>query len=355
MDFSRIGSDCKQGVIGAYGVFTNVCGAIADGRNVVWIFQKSFQAGVHFIKLANHIQGTNYLPKFSKTALSAVGMHDFHLIFREGRGWFKPINCNNIDAQAVLVSLKEKLREQLLTKGYLGDQVDEFARLMLENQLSSMRDNDDVYSSTEVFLQALQNRMTEMYDIVLEQMPPIDVLADGTYLNISFADRQNLDLSRVEVALIPAKSLSQLIHANWLAVNILCVGSYFQNWNVLDTARHANSIGRFKVTSWVKDYTLEAWLRGAVTVGFALTLVKASIDLGKNWSNEVERRRAAREVAASLFEVIYQGAGFLNYTQVTSFGPAFIYLAAIAAKSCGICCIIADSRDKRRFLTAPAA
>jgi hypothetical protein len=314
---------------------------VKEMRDTPLAFQKTFQTAYAAIQLGNLYFNTNHLSKFSSVA-EAVNMHDFYLIFKVPRDYFFPINAESIDAPAVLASLKVELARQL--PGNTEDAIHEFAQTMLRKQLESMTKENDVYRSKEHFLNALQNRVKEA---------TATTRADGTLILVR-GNRNILDLSDVAVPLEPTTTLDRLIYWNWGFANVLCVGSYLKAWHLLDTAKYAASLGQNSASRWVKNQCLDTWLRGAVCLGFGMTLVEAANKLRNPQLIGEERSKTKRDLLVATCEVAYQGLGLAKHMKVLTFFPGDIHVFALITKGIGLCCLVKNSNYRHNYFPSPA-
>ncbi len=311
-----------------------------EARNNTDVFQKTCQVAFATIQFTNWYKDSNSLSKFS-FVLSTANMHDFYLIFKEPRQYFFPITADSINAPAVLNDLVAKLTPQL--PGASAEAIRTFAQSQLEAQLKAMASNQDAYRSVEEFKAVLQARIRS---------------AEFAAHNVAA-----VSLTDLEVAVVSKSLIERITSMNWIFVDIGCVGLYFQGWNLLDTEKLANSVGQCKVFGWSLNQSrafnwsvaqsLEAWVRGAVCFGYTLKLYQASRNLLTQRLTPEAKKRELWDVATSTFELIYNGAGYLNKIGALRVSPGFIFLAAIAAKGLGIVSIL--YKPEVKYFPAAAA
>lgn len=322
---------------------------LKDMRNDPLAFQKTFQVAYAAIQLGNMHYKTDYLGKFSSVA-QAVSMHDFYLIVKEPRDYLFQVNADRIDAPAVLASLETELARQLpQLPGNTPEAIHDFAKTMLQRQLESMANNKDAYRLKEHFLEALQNRVREV-----GENPHTETL--NGYVIPVIGNRANLDLSAVVVDLVPKSKLDRLIHWNWGAVNLLCVTSFFQSWNWLDLSKYAARLGQSPASNWVRNQSLETWLRGGVCTGFLMTFCREAYKLTRtSQPTEAEKCKTKRDALVAFCEVAYQGLGLFNHMKILPVGAGIIHLAAFITKAIGIWVLVENSKFKPNYFRNPAA
>lgn len=329
----------------------NKLNVLKNARNNTDVFQKTCQVAFAAIQFTNWYKDTNYLSKFT-FVLSTVNMHDFYLIFKEPRQYFFPVTADSIDASAVLNDLVAKMTQQLPV-GTPEAAIRTFAQRQLRLQLEVMASNQDAYRSVDEFKEVLQSRIRTAVDFR-------ETTEDGAVEIYNVAAITLVDLT---VPVVPTSLIERITNKNWLFVDIGCVALYFQGWNLLDTEKLANSVGKCQVLGWTLNQnraynwavaqSLEAWVRGAVCTGYALKLYQASRHLLTEQLTEDAKTRERWDVITSTFELIYNGAGYLNKIGALRVSPGFIFLAAIAAKGLGIMSIM--SKPKVNYLPAAAA
>ncbi|MBA2369738.1 MAG: hypothetical protein H0V82_12040 [Candidatus Protochlamydia sp.] len=313
---------------------------IKEMRDTPLAFQKTFQTAYAAIQLSNLYFNTNYLGKFSSVA-QAVNMHDFYLIFKVPRDFFFPVNADSIDASAVLASLKIELAHQL--PGNTEAAIHEFAQTLLKRHLESMLKENDAYRSKEHFLDALQNRARQ---------PSAAVRSDQSI--IVRGDRTQLNLRGVAVIPVPTPMLSRLIYWNWGFANVLCVGSFFKSWGLLDTAKYAAQLGQNNVGNWVRSQCLDTWLRGIVCLGFGMTVVETANKLRNPQLISSEKHKIQRDLLVATSELAYQSLGLVQYMKGVTFFPGDIHLLAFITKGIGLCCLVKNSKYTHNYFPSPA-
>jgi len=135
-----------------------------------------------------------------------------------------------------------------------------------------------------------------------------------------------------------------------------CIGLFFQEWKLLDTAKWAERIGHVQGFHWIKSLSFETLVIGLVCTGFTLKLYEAVRKLYDEALTKEERDQARWNIVTSAAEITFYGAIYMNRIGQSAIQPSTIHWLAIFAKSLGLICIA--SRPARRFFepkVAPAA
>ncbi|WP_042281430.1 hypothetical protein [Candidatus Protochlamydia sp. R18] len=306
---------------------------LKEYRNNPEIFQKTAQIAIGIIQYHNWHHGTVVYPKLERT-LSTANMHDFYQIFKDPYDSLYPIKAESIDAPQALENIVNRLSE--IYPGVERAVLKTTVMRHLQDQLKSMAKNGDAYASTEDFALALQNRLQD----------PIADLTSSSTLNV-------VDLTDVQIPVVHQTLVDKIVHVTGLLINMGCVGLYTSAWNLVDTGAWAMRIGQNSGFSWVKYQSLETWVRGGVTFAFGAKLFEATRKLLDEKLTPTARRNAKIDAISSLFEFVYQGAGYLDRRNILKFSPGFIYAGAIITKGVGIACVLA--RPKPNYFETTAA
>jgi hypothetical protein len=291
---------------------------LKDYRNNPEIFQKIFQIIVESIQLYNWHHQVVAFPKLVKT-LSTANLHDFYQIIKEPREFLCPIKADVINAPQLLENVVAKLaaaypiHDQQALRALAKNQID--------LQLKIMAANDDAYHSTQDFALVLERGLKKAFQ---------------PYMG---ADANRIDLSDLDVPTFAPTLVDRIVNLTWTFVNFGCVGLYASGWNLLDTGMWAHRIGQHKGFNWIKNQSLETWVRGAVCLAFSAKLFEATRKLSDERLSPNARTNAKLDAISALFEVVYQGAGYINHRAILNISPGFIHSAAIFAKGVGLVCI----------------
>lgn len=152
-------------------------------------------------------------------------------------------------------------------------------------------------------------------------------------------------------------SLLEIINkVNWLMVDVGCVTSFFRDWDFLNTAKIAASIGKYRGCGWVSACHLDTCVIGFVCSGYMLNAVKAKSDLRRVDSSRLtlEQKSQLKKALKWDWIVNMQESALnvlilLNRLGVITTGNTHINLITIAVKSLGILALF--MRPKINVLT----
>lgn len=304
-------------------------------RNNTDFFEKIGQVAYAAIQLVMmHFPGTQYLSRLS-FAFSTVLMHDFYSFLKQPTKWFYPLNLSRIDQNAALTDLTTTLQEQLDPTGAHGDVVQRLARAHLEYRFQVMGENNDTYRSVDEFKEVLQKQIRETKNkVILEKIAPATIPATFNLEAVS--------LTKFHMTLTHVPLLERLGNLTWILVDVGTVGYFFQKWNLLDTAKWGERIGKVPGFQWVPSNSFDTWVIGGVCTGFGLKLVEAVRKLyDEAEAMTTEQKRQARwDVVTSIAEGIFYGAIFMNRIGQCAIKDSNIQWLAIIAKSLGLLSII---------------
>lgn len=284
---------------GALNIVFNAFASCKKLRNNPEFFQKVCQVACAALELKN--PETKSLSKFA-FALYTINAHDCLEFIQKPARWVL-INADAIDAGLLLERLIE-------ITGLNADDLEG----CLEAQLKSMYDNND-YFSEEEFKTCLRNWIENNAE---------HILPDGVFNNLE----------------IPYRSVSHLkkfIEAMWVIVNIECLALCLDGWNLVSLAKHANTIGQYRVFQWVANQQLLTWGAGFTALIFALQVGEAFQRLR---NDPLNKKQAFGDMVTSLVESIYYGALCINRINKSLIGDKTILWLAIIAKSSGLIWIV---------------
>lgn len=309
-------------------------------RNNTDFFEKVGQVAFAALQLVMMIPGYTYLSRLS-FSLSTVVMHDFYNFFKQPAKWMYPCTSDKIIEFETLTSLTAALQQQLDPAGTHGNAVADLAKKQLEFRLKTMLEKGDAYASEDVFKDVLQRQIRETNPVI----------------NPSPFNLKDVDLKDFKVSLRNVSFIERLSSWVWIAVDVGTIGYFFQKWQLLDTAKWAERIGKVPGFQWVPTNSFDTWVVGGICTGFGLKLVEASRKLFDEKMTGQERRQAKCDVITSIFESIYWGSMFMSRIGQCIIKDATLQWLAIAAKTLGLVSIIINSERHVFFQqqTAPAA
>lgn len=130
---------------------------------------------------------------------------------------------------------------------------------------------------------------------------------------------------------------------NWLMVDMGCVTSFLRDWDLLNTAKIAASIGKYRGLNWVSTCHLDTCVIGLVCLGYKLNAMKAQSDLRRVdsfrlTSDEKSQLKKALEWdwIVNMQESALHVVILLNRAGFITTGNTNINLITIAVKSLGI-------------------
>lgn len=363
--------DCQQKVL-------SVIPELKNYHDNTELFQKIFQVVVACFQIAI-IRNSQIasLPKLS-FVLSTANMHDFYNFLKLPRLWFTPISVDTINDTQLLESLEDCLvnnleeakkkknaqpveaKEEVLEEEVGLDEDDDededdnldaadiphlrdLATKALGNQLISMAKNGDAYPTAQAF----KDTLTKHLNAVIRENGET-WLREYSQQKTTLFDIE-VDLTNLEIEFRHVPIGERLTNLAWAVVDLACVGMYFKEWNLLDTAKWADRVGQYQGFQWVKDSHADKWFIGALTGAFALKLLEAGRKLLDDTLTKQERLQARWNVVTSLAELNLYGSMYLHMLGRTQFSPVYIQACAIFAKSLGILSIATRIHQQREF------
>lgn len=284
------------------------------------------------IELANQLYGMVKFDRLVKV-LGSTFVSDFFEGIPTIHAWLKPINANSVHANALfnkVIAVYERddvVSDENRTK--IKDGVAQF--------LNDLGDKEKGYqfgyATSDQFLKVLHNRLDQILKI-----PEDKILG---------------------IKEVPLHSVSW---GEWLTSNAFnfvsaaTVVCYLREWNLLDTAKWAASIGSIPGFSWVNNLNFQFSFECAILTAFGLSLVeslrKASSGVITFFKNpdgtaigEIARKNARWEAIASAAEAVFFSIGILSLLEVITKDPVIVALSLIAAKLIGGLKIIYRKHD----------
>jgi|GEM_PF-3602806 len=340
-------------------------------RNDPDFFQKVFQVAFAVLQLIIiRSPGVRDLSRLS-FVLKTANMHDFYRFIQQPRQWFFPVKAETIKENRVLedlikyiqnrdnevevkipelnpfdtreegaaiqlseldqLEIKERGEPEVQDKLNENDHSDvrKLVKKVLGQLLSTMASEDHAYRNFDEFKNALQVRLNK---------------------NLS----EDLDLTDLQVTpqwIRRTPFIERIINLSWFIVDIGCIGLYFQEWRLLDTAKWAAHMGQYSAFRGVKDHHLAHWVVGLVSSTFAIKLVEMTRRLQDDALTVEERRHTRWNWVTALGELVFFGTTYMDMMGQIKVNHAYLHCFAIVAKSLGLLSIV--TRPKHQFFQKP--
>ena len=330
-------------------------------------FQKVFQVAFAFTRLVIE-HNPHKSASLSRLAfvLSTANMTDFYRILETPRRWFFPINVSSVDENKTLDSLTEVLCQHYgvafqRNNGVIVNVGDPnlvtIARYCLETHLEDMADKKIAYCNTDELKGVLQKHILMWGGGTIQIDNNGKVIKPGAVNPIVAANYPvvGLNLNALKVHLRHTPLLERVTNVLWNIVDVGCIGLYLQGWNLIDTAKWAERIGKYEAFTWVKKHELETYVRVFVCGAFLAKLVEAARKLRNDALTPQERNNARNDVIVCIAELIFNGSGYLNHAGYMKISHTFIELSAIVAKFLGVWFIATKPGHEFFQQAAPAA
>ncbi len=287
--------------------------------------------------------------RLSSLISSAVGMHDFYRVVQYPRHWFFPVTADVINEftlrEDIVLTLAEKIG-MLDLNGLIIDEdlyvkLEEIVQFCVNDQLERMASQDDAYRNLNEFITQLQQRLKEVKSI------------DFDFTDIDLFDVNDLKHSQYDTSewfrSIP--TVEKIMNINWAVVDSLAAAWWFKEWNVLDTAKLAETIGQYSPFQWVKNQELEHGLLGLICTGCAWNVLE-SVRLLRDEALTTEQIRKARwNVVTSVADFAFFGTIFTNTIGKTQVSHFNVNLLALCARTLGLISIV--TRPRHKFFQIP--
>ena len=282
-------------------------------------FQKIYIIALSIIRGINFQCGTNYLPSLIPVLDTACAL-DFFGFCRLPRLFLYPYTPAALDEFDLLDQLEPILCSNwgqgvVDNKGNRRDiQVRDFAKDQLNAFLEKMTEEDMDFKDEAEVKEILHHWFRE----VLEAQP------------INNYDPNALDLQLLSVKLKKNPRLTSIMQGLFVAVDIACIPSFLQAWELINLSPIADYLGRFSLFSWVALQSLDEWIWRLFGAGNAIQAILCARDLWEGKLSPDEARAAKWLMAASVGESVYSLA-----IVVSTNGP-LINALALTAKSLGL-------------------
>jgi hypothetical protein len=286
---------------------------LAEVRGDFSTYQKASLAALAWLREINYQNNTKYLPKFA-TYLANASSLDFYGFCRIPYYFICTYTADQIDDQALFSDLKKALYQNWEVQGE-NEQVDSFAKEQLRAFLEEMQDKDVGFSTADQFKASLKKWLVN----ALESTP------------IQNFDPQKIDLTTLEIPFAKKSWLGAIIDHIYLAVDMACVPSFLDGWDLIELGPYAKTIGKFPLLSWVPEHSLDDWIWGGAALGNFLQLI---VSLDNQWNENLKPKQKKNEMwltAVSAAEAFY----CYSNTQ-RNWHPRTINTLALIAKSIGL-------------------
>lgn len=285
-------------------------------------FQKISILGKGCIELANELRGTLQLGKLVK-ALDATYVSDFFGGIPVIHAWLKPINVNSVHANALLKKVIDVYEQD---RGRpTNEDVRDVMKGVLEQFMNDLgnkeKGNQFGYATSAQFLGALHNRLNQFYEIAAQD----------------FID---------EVGEVPLHSVSV---GDWLRnsafhyISGATVVYYLREWNLLDTAKWAASIGSVPGFGWVNKIDFQLGFESAILFAFGVAFVESARkfisairqDPARPTIGPDAKSNAKWDAISAAAEAVFYGIGISSVLGFITKNPVVVALSLIAAKLIG--------------------
>ncbi len=285
-------------------------------------FQRICLVALSILQGINYYCERPYLPQLV-AILDISNTLDFYGFLKIPYQLFHAIDSNKIDE----FRTQKQLEHQLCLNWGIGQENEEglkqnstihdFSQASLRTFLKQMSAYDLAWIDDKEFSQVLQKWM------VGELTAQPDHLLNG-------CTAHQIDLQKLKVIQKENTWLENLTDLTFLTVDVICVPTFLRDLNLLELASYANSLGRFKLFSWVPGQSLDTWVRGGLCIGFFVRFLETCRTLKYDRLGESTKKRAYWELAVSITEFAFNISAFSQVRE-----PVVIFLTFIA-KSIGI-------------------
>lgn len=258
------------------------------GRRNPEVFQKTCILVSSTIEGFNFLAKSNRLPEFA-SILNMAQSFDFYGFCRLPRYIFHPYVPGRLDEDVILDQL-----ETILCKNWKMGQSDRkvrtFAKERLVELLEEMLELDfDVRTENE-FRFLLQGKIVDYLERSAKQYPR------GEF------DPNLVDISSLSVRLKRITFLEYLSDFIFIGIDVACIPSFLQEWQIFDFSFISKKIGKFAY------YSLDEWISAFMCFGYIVLFMEAFRSLIEDDLSRDEMRNAAWIMAASVAETLYNGA-----------------------------------------------
>lgn len=285
-------------------------------------FQKVFQvfSAAITIKITGMADPSPNLSRLARV-FSTVNLHDGYRLFKLPEEFFFPVRLIKIDDNRLLAKLIVELRNHFNT-GNHDDNIPVFAQAGLKKQLEEMEQNGDGYETEQEFLSVLQSRF--------QQLQTINRPLNGQSHAYNFS---TLTLTNLSVPGIKSSVFEKIEKVCWPVVHAGCIFLYFKEWNLIETAKWAQSIGNIPIFGCVNQQPLDIWVKGFAICALSCKLADGARQL---LFTDQPRRKVIWQIVISSFELLSVGTLFVNTVANLKLVPVFFPVLVIVAKSLGM-------------------
>ena len=283
----------------------NGCSAI---RLDLEAFQKAGLAALAALKSINYHFNQNYLPRLI-SVLESTGAIDFYSWLRLPRKCLHTYIINRFDGERLLDQL-----EDILCRHYNNGIEDETGiRRDAQNRLLAIEQLNELFAT-----------LTEL-DIVFSNEEDVKRIIENWFRRLPPEGVGiNLDLSNLHIHLTETSLVDYLITYSFAIVDLACIPSFLQQWDLIDLSYYADKIGQLPFFSWVPDHFLEDWIWGALFFGYFMLTVQAAHTLLYEDISPEEAANARWVIVSSIAESLYSASIVLRMDEILINDLAFI-------------------------------
>lgn len=291
-------------------------------------FQKTCILAESVIQGFNFYFHTNHLPEFVEI-LDVAYSFDFYGFCRLPRYLFHPYIPERMDGDAILDNLEVVLCDNWHQgipdeEGRSRDpEVRQFAKDRLTDLFEEMLEFDYDVRTEEEFQDLLQRWFVSY----LENNPE-DKL-----------DPYSVDFQDLKVPLKKNPFLEVLDDTLFIVVDIACVPSFLQKWNLIDLSFISVYLAGTPLLAWTTRKSFDDWIGIFMCMGFAARFLEAFRSLYADDLNHEDSRNAEWIMAAALTEFVF------NCAILQRKDPRLITFLAFSAKSLGLLQILLAPRN----------
>jgi len=253
-------------------------------------FQRICQVAIVIFQGISWYRDKVHFPKWC-ILLDAANFNDFYDVIELPYTLLHTYGPDRIDTNALLDNLEKIVIRQCLY-GITQEQkaaIRERLRSAIQSFHEDLEENDVAFSTPKEYKNSLQEW--------LKQDPSICHL-------------HSIDLTHLEVALTPTPLVKKLSTLNNAIANIGCVLYFLQEWQVVDLASKAASLGQFPLLSWLQRVSLEKVIYGSLSLYYLCEFLDAWRILRMTTPSPEAARNAKWDRVTAAAEFVFNFAAF---------------------------------------------
>ncbi|MBA2369736.1 MAG: hypothetical protein H0V82_12030 [Candidatus Protochlamydia sp.] len=292
-------------------------------------FQKICLVALSILQGINYYRDKPCLPKFEKM-LDIANSFDFYSFLKIPYHLFYLVDSDKIDEFKTLNEIEKALCANWIGREGIDrdPEIHLFAQKCLSDLLEHMTQFEVAFVNDARFKSMLHQWLVEELNVHAAAYP-------------AYWDQSRIDINGIAVIQIEDTKFETASNFAFICVDLMCVPAFLGEWKLLDLISTAESLGKFRLFSWMPSHNLDSWIRGVLCTAFLLKFCDACTCLMRGNLGPATKKRAQWDLVVSAAEFLFNFAAFCKVRT-----PAVIFLTFIA-KSLGVASII--SRPNRYF------